>query len=437
MEKKKGVLIIAIVAVLIIILAILVIIPNLFDGKSSTRNFKPSKNIDIEKLALMREELKNSRLMAAAFQKLSETERGQAILDKIKEYQSQSNIQEQAIETYLQQNNIPTELNAELDEIDKNAASWDGNYNSLYIQNDETKEKMNGFFSLGVSGKSNTELTAQVITGNIQNRIQNLNIQTTKEISDFPKLASILAQIKASKGASSVDDTSSEYTIIIDWRNKDGMNFMTSVKNQGNCGSCWAFASSAVAEAQAKINANNPNLNVDLSEQDLVSCYLPNTYSADGCNGATTSQIKNLLSNYLQSTGEASENCLVYQASGSISCSAKCSDWQNNAVKTLGYTNIPLNNIEAIKNYLETKGPIVTAMNVYRDLYSYSSGIYQHTTNQLEGGHAVAIVGYGEYNGKTFWIVKNSWGADWGEQGYFRIYAGDSDIESFMLLGAK
>jgi C1A family cysteine protease len=432
MDKKR--ILIGIVLVLALAV-IIVLILNHNSKETATRHFKPNPNFDVNKLAEMRSKLKDSKIMAEAFEKLSETEKGQVILEKIKEYQAQVQTQETEINSYLKQNNIPSSLNSELDTIDNNAQTWDANYNEMYIQNDETKERMNGFNTkISVVGES-MEYVGNTIKQLNADRLS--NFQNNPDLSNYPKLIPIIAQIRASHGASSINTSGESYQVIIDWRNYNGMNFMTPVKNQGECGSCWAFASSAVFEAQTKINANNPNLDIDLSEQDLVSCYLPNTYSVNGCDGATQNQIKNLFSSYIQTSGETTESCFSYQASGSVSCSNKCSNWQSQTTKISSQTLLPLNNIAAIKDYLQTKGPILTAMNVYRDLYSYTTGIYKHTTNQLEGGHAIVIVGYGEYNGKTFWIVKNSWGESWGEEGYFKIFAGDSDIESIILQGAK
>ena len=91
---------------------------------------------------------------------------------------------------------------------------------------------------------------------------------------------------------------------------------------------------------------------------------------------------------------------------------------------------------ESIKNAIQ-QTPIATRFDVYDDFYAYGSGIYQHTLGSFMGGHAVEFVGYGEENGAKYWKVKNSWGPDWGEAGYFRIIRGINDvgIEASCIYG--
>jgi len=220
--------------------------------------------------------------------------------------------------------------------------------------------------------------------------------------------------------------TKSENTILpdfFDWRDKHGNDYITSIKDQGNCGSCWAFAAVAALESHANAYYNNPNLDLNLSEQDLVSCF-----HGGGCGGASQDQIEQIFSNYYQNTGIAKEICFPYTATNN-NCANKCSNWQQDAWKSLGYVNIPLT-VEDIKQAVINYGPVEVGMTVYNDFFSYSGGIYSHTTESIAGYHAVTIVGFGVYDGIDYWIVKNSWGTNWGEEGYFKIAVGDSDIDS-------
>ena len=206
----------------------------------------------------------------------------------------------------------------------------------------------------------------------------------------------------------------------LDWRSKDGFNWITSVKNQGMCGSCVSFASLGVTEALTRIANNNSSMSIDLSESDLFSC-----------GGARCSQGWYLSSaaDRLKNTGVVDEACLPYQAQDNV-CQNKCSNWQSRLTTINSWVYAPTDRT-SIKNYL-LQGPVMAAMAVYTDFFYYHSGVYQHVTGGLEGYHAVAIVGYNDSG--QYWIVKNSWGASWGENGFFRIKYGDSQIEHDVLV---
>lgn len=234
---------------------------------------------------------------------------------------------------------------------------------------------------------------------------------------------------------------------FFDWRNVGGKNYITEVKDQGSCGSCWAFAAVATFEGHIQSYYNNPSLILNLSEQDLVSCALP--YQAQGefsggCAGAFDYQIESIFSTYWRNVGNATEQFFPYLAIDS-ECSAKLANWQNKAWKNLSYRRIVLTdniqeNVLNIKDAIIKNGPVEVGMIIFYDFFSYTGGIYQHNDNEVMGGHAVTIVGFGVDDGKDYWIVKNSWGSAWGENGYFRIYADDSNISSwfaFVVDGPK
>jgi C1A family cysteine protease len=203
-----------------------------------------------------------------------------------------------------------------------------------------------------------------------------------------------------------------------DWTQKDGLNWMTSVKNQGGCGSCVAFSAVGALEGQLKIQANNPSWNTDLSEQHLFSC------GGGTCSGGW--YISSAL-NYLQQYGTPDEACSPYQG-GSGSCSNSCPDWQSRAFKISSW-NWVLNDPSAIEAAV-MNGPVVAGFNVYTDFFSYNGGVYHYDGHsQFAGGHAIVIVGYD--SNERYWIVKNSWG-NWGENGYFKIGFGEAGIENYV-----
>ena len=207
----------------------------------------------------------------------------------------------------------------------------------------------------------------------------------------------------------------------LDWRNHNGKNYLTPVKDQGDCGSCWAFATTAELESYIM---RTQNRSVDLSEQIVLSCS-----HAGNCE---TGGSQNLAAHFMKTTGVGLESAYRYTAKDG-SCSKAAAGWKNNAYKTKGWSTVNiLPNATAIKKALAAHGPVATSMLVYDDLYSYIGGIYSHVRGQLIGAHVVLIVGYDD--ARQCFIVKNSWGPGWGEKGYFRIAY--SQMLSIVLFGA-
>jgi C1A family cysteine protease len=205
-----------------------------------------------------------------------------------------------------------------------------------------------------------------------------------------------------------------------DWRTT-GM--VTPVRDQGNCGSCWAFSSVGVLESANKIKGNN-TADLDLSEQIVVSCDTGN----QGCSGGYMDAV----SDFLKASGTGLESCYPYTATDG-SCSKACADKSAYKVASWGYVATVSPDVESIKAALVTYGPLVTTMMVYSDFMYYSSGIYKYTSGQLEGGHAIILVGYDDST--QAFTVKNSWGTGWGESGFFRIAY--SEISSRVLFGEE
>ncbi|MFH1836216.1 MAG: C1 family peptidase [Methanobacteriota archaeon] len=237
------------------------------------------------------------------------------------------------------------------------------------------------------------------------------------------------ASIEASK-SSLLGGGDSDLPEFFDWRNVHGMDYTTPIRDQLGCGSCWAFGALAAFETVINAYYNNPDLDLDLSEQDLVSCYLPVVHGRNGCAGAYDYQIEEIFSDYFQNEGVAIEPCFPYTA-GDDDCSGKCSNWLDDAWKTTSFESPELTR-ESIKQTIMDYGPVEVGMIVYSDLISYTGGIYSPTTTSVVGAHSVTIVGWGVYDGMDYWIVKNSWGTGWGENGYFNILAGECLIDSWL-----
>nr|QNO47026.1 hypothetical protein LBHKAHFG_00007 [Methanosarcinales archaeon ANME-2c ERB4] len=206
------------------------------------------------------------------------------------------------------------------------------------------------------------------------------------------------------------------YAESFDWRNKDGKDWMTPVKHQGSCGSCWAFSALGVVEAAINIHTNDPDKDIDLSEQHLVS---------DCCNaGSCDGGIPDGALKYVRDTGVSEESCFPYTTSNGA-C-APCSDWAENPWGIENYVYVS-SSTDAYKSALQEYGPLSVVLSVPDDWFYYIGGVYEPTWEVTNGvgwaNHAVVLVGWND--SESCWIIKNSWGSGWGEQGYARVLYGN------------
>ncbi|BFZ09041.1 hypothetical protein BsWGS_12080 [Bradybaena similaris] len=220
-----------------------------------------------------------------------------------------------------------------------------------------------------------------------------------------------------------------------DWRNIDGVNFVSPVRNQESCGSCYAFASLGMDEARVRILTNNTQKPV-FSPQDIVEC---SPYS-QGCSGGFPYLISG---KYSEDYGLVSESCNPYSGrDGTCKTDKNCPRHYFTNYKYIGGYYGACN--EALMmQAIYGNGPIAVSFEVYDDFMNYKSGIYIHNTagiltdrfNPFEiTNHVVVIVGWGvdPKLGEKYWIVKNSWDTTWGLDGYFWILRGADEcgIES-------
>ncbi|CAH2250521.1 jg9601 [Pararge aegeria aegeria] len=190
--------------------------------------------------------------------------------------------------------------------------------------------------------------------------------------------------------------------------------YISSVKNQAECGSCWSFATIAAVEgALARKNVGQRNL--DLSEQSLVDCSWGfNTYGCDG--GMIDGTFEYILEHGIPSEMEYG---LYLNKEGWCSI-----ENMTELHKIKDFAAVPPLSVNAMKLALYEYGPVTVTINANDAVFSYDSGIfYDQTCNNEPLNHAVTVVGYGVRDGVDYWIVKNSWGEDYGEDGYILISA--------------
>jgi len=217
------------------------------------------------------------------------------------------------------------------------------------------------------------------------------------------------------------------------WKDYEDKDWMTPAKDQGLCGSCWAFAALGVLESIINIREGSADLDPDLSEQYLLSC-LPRTGS---CNGGlvyyTYYYINDTTFEGNYCNGIIFESCFPYQADDTVPCSEKCVDWEEKLVpiSDFGYfiTDGSINDREVIQTQIMQNGPISTSIEADDDFIQW--GIDSHNSNDYYPyyerditNHAIIILGWKEDPsiGKGgYWICKNSWGTDWGYDGFFNI----------------
>jgi len=231
------------------------------------------------------------------------------------------------------------------------------------------------------------------------------------------------------------------------------------VRDQGNCGSCWAFGAVEAMSDRICIASNAEKI-VHISAEDLLSCC---SSCGDGCDGGYPESTWYYFKQHGLVTGgqwNSKEGCQPYSieacdhhvvghlkpCGGSETPTPRCHKSCTNSNYNVTFKDdlhfgksayAIYGDEDQIKQEIMTNGPVEAAFTVYADFPSYKSGVYQHVSGQQLGGHAIKILGWGVEDGTPYWLVANSWNEDWGDKGFFKILRGQDEcgIEDGVCAG--
>uniref|UniRef100_A0A8C5CN85 Cystein proteinase inhibitor protein salarin n=1 Tax=Gadus morhua TaxID=8049 RepID=A0A8C5CN85_GADMO len=290
-------------------------------------------------------------------------------------------------------------------ELDKHWGLWKKMHNKVYSdQIEEFGRRRIWEENLDMINVHNLEATLGMHTYELA--MNHLGDLTTEEASSSLMGTRVPDDLeRAMSNFTRVDDMSVPSSL--DWRRK---GLVTAVKDQGSCGSCWAF--SAVGSLEGQLKKTNGSL-VSLSPQNLLDCSM--RFGNHGCHGG---YIVGAFLYIIKNNGINSD--AAYPYTGRIgSCKY---DPKLKVASCSGYKFLPKGDEVALKHAIAMIGPISVAVDASRPKFLfYHHGVYRDHTCSHQVNHGVLAVGYGTEHGRDYWLVKNSWGARYGEQGYIKM----------------
>lgn len=296
-------------------------------------------------------------------------------------------------------------LTSFLDETDewKQFSNFQDRFNRRYESLEETEHRFQIFrTNLRTIILHNLDLTQNFTMG-----INQFTDLTPQEFKD--QYVGGLRSEVGSYGCKSFSSGASGAPASMDWRQKGAV---TSVKDQGQCGSCWTFSSTGAVEGAWAISTGKL---VDLSEQELVDCATGVSYGSHGCNGG---QMEGAFK-YIIEHGQCSDSSYPY-TSGVTKTGGSCQ--KCSAVAHISSCSDVKPNDQISLMAAVAQQPVAIAISADTRLFqSYSGGVITSPSCYTSLDHGVLIVGYGTENGQDYWLVKNSWSSSWGDKGYVKI----------------
>ncbi|KAL3715085.1 hypothetical protein ACJRO7_006905 [Eucalyptus globulus] len=276
---------------------------------------------------------------------------------------------------------------------------WMARYGRVYTDMDERQSRFQIF-------KANTRLIESFNRGSGKPYKLSVNQFADLTNEEFKARNRFKSHMCSAEAASFKYGNGTAVPSSMDWRKKGAV---TPVKNQGQCGCCWAFSAVAAVEGVHEITTGKL---ISLSEQELVDCDVRS--QDQGCEGGWMDSAFQ----FVEKHGLTTEMNYPYTGTDG-KCNAKRES--NRAVTIKGYEDVPANSEEALLKAVANQ-PVSVAIDAGGfEFQFYSSGVFTGACG-TDLDHGVVAVGYGTSdNGTKYWLVKNSWGAEWGEEGYIRM----------------